>query len=83
MRVESFVRNEPLPAAVPKRPLSTSLAPEPVRSGGRVWGDMAQGCPASGAFQAIDHQPSLLKLDQACRAGGGLTVARLICSSIG
>ena len=56
------------------------LAPEPaLESGGRVWGDsntgMGQGDPSSGAFQATGLHPSLLKLDQACRAGGGLAVA--------
>ena len=56
------------------------LAPEPaLESGGRVWGSsntgMGQGDPSSGAFQAISNHPSLLKLDQACRAGGGLAVA--------
>lgn len=56
------------------------LAPEPaLESGGRVWGlintGMAQGCLNSGGFQAIGNQPSLLKLDLACRAGGGLAVA--------
>ena len=56
------------------------LAPEPaLESGGRVWGDsntgMGQGDPSSGAFQATGQHPSLLKLEQACRAGGGLAVA--------
>ena len=46
---------------------------------GRVWGliktGMAYGCLNSGGFQAIGNQPSLLKLDLACWAGGGLAVA--------
>ena len=50
------------------------LAPEPaLESGGRVWGDsnagMGQVDPPSGAFQATGLHPSLLKLDQDCRAG--------------
>ena len=36
---------------------------------------MGQRDPSSGAFQAMGLHPSLLKLDQACRAGGGLAVA--------
>ena len=56
------------------------LAPVPaLESGGSVWGHsptgQGQGDPASGAFQAIGHQPSLLKLDEDCRQGGGLAMA--------
>ena len=58
------------------------LAPVPaLEPGGSVcvWGHsptgQGQGDPASGAFQAIGYQPSLLKLDEDCRQGGGLAMA--------
>ena len=56
------------------------LAPiNSLEAGGEVWGSMGtglpQGDPASGAFQAFGLQPSLVRLDEECRAGGGMARA--------
>ena len=53
------------------------LAPEAVlESGGKVWGHnkegLGQGDPASGGFQAVAMQPSLVRLDAECSEGGGM-----------
>ena len=56
------------------------LAPEAaLESGGKVWGrareGLVQGDTASGSFQAIGLQPSLVQLDMECSKGGGMARA--------
>ena len=56
------------------------LSPESgLEAGGKLWGRAreagTQGDPSTGDLFAITLQPSLVRLDRACRAGGGLAMA--------
>ena len=65
------------------------LVPETfLEAGGKVWGTSTtgqiQGDPASGGFQAVAIQPSLVKLDSDCAEAGGMAEeVQMMCLQLG